>query len=85
MPKAIYTADEPAVQGRRMLISEPEQQLSESVRAACVRLVGYDGGRELREASLVRVTGECWFLLSYLLFSLFFRNKNPGDKAPVPL
>ena len=43
-----------------MLMPEPEQQLSEPVRAACVRLVGQGAGRELREASLDRVAAELW-------------------------
>lgn len=47
-----------AVQGRRTLIPELERQLSESVRAARVRLVGQGGGRELRETSLDRAAGE---------------------------
>lgn len=64
-----------------MLIPEPDQQLSESVRAANVTLEGQGGGRELREASLDRAAGELSFLLSELLFSLLFRNKKPRQQS----
>lgn len=80
-PKATSTAVDSAVQGRRTLIPEPERQLSESVRAACVRLVGQGGGRELRETSLGRAAGELWFLLSELLFPLLFRKKKPRGQS----
>lgn len=70
-----------------MLIPEPEQQLSESVRAASVRLVGQGGCGELRAASLDRAASELWFLLFELLFSLLFRSKKPRQQSQsrVPL
>lgn len=60
-----------------MLILESEKQLSESVRAACVRLVGQSGGGEPGEASLDKTAGELGFLLSGVLFPLLFRSKKP--------
>lgn len=54
-PTAIYTTEESAVYGRKMLVPGPEQQLSESVRDSCVRFVGSRG--TLRETSLSGVAG----------------------------